>query len=34
MCLNIIIEYQVEDTKFAQEKLKKNTFSACTSIAA
>ena len=28
MCLKVVIEDQVEDTKFAQEKLKKNTFSA------
>ena len=34
MCLKVVIEDQVEDTKFAQEKLKKNTFSTCTSIAA
>ena len=34
MCLKVVIGDQVEDTKFAQEKLKKNTFSACTSIAA
>ena len=32
MCLKVIIEDQVENTKFAQEKLKKNTFSACTLI--
>ena len=34
MCLEDVIEDQVEDTKFAQEKLKENTFLACTSIAA
>ena len=28
MCLKVVIGDQVEDTKFAQEKLKKNTFSA------
>ena len=28
MCLKVVIEDQVEDTKFAQEKFKKNTFSA------
>ena len=28
MCLKVVIEDQVEDTKFAQEKLKKNIFSA------
>ena len=33
MCLKVVIEDQVEDTKFAQEKVKKNTFSTCTSIA-
>ena len=27
MCLKIVIEDQVEDTKFAQEKFKKNTYS-------
>ena len=27
MCLKVVIEDQVEDTKFAQEKLKKNIFS-------
>ena len=32
MYLKVVIEDQVEDTKFAQEKFKKNTFSACTSI--
>ena len=34
MCLKVVIEDQVEDTKFAQENVKKNTFSTCTSIAA
>ena len=34
MCLKVVIEGQVEDKKYDQEKLKKNTFSACTSIAA
>ena len=34
MCLKVVIEDQVKDTKFAQEKFKKNTFSACTSITA
>ena len=34
MCLKVVIEDQVEDTKFAQETVKKNTFSAYTSIAA
>ena len=26
MCLKVVIEDQVKDTKFAQEKIKKNTF--------
>ena len=30
MCLNVVIEDQFEDAKFAQEKLKKSAFSACT----
>ena len=34
MCLKVVIEDPVEDTKFAQEMFKKNTFSLCTSIAA
>ena len=34
MCLKVVIEDPVEDTKFAQEMFKKNTFSVCTSIAA
>ena len=28
MCLKVIIKDQVEDAKFAQEKLKKSAFSA------
>ena len=27
MCLNVVIEDQVEDIKFSQEKLEKNTLS-------
>ena len=32
MCLKVVIEDQIEDTKFAKEKFKKNTFSAYTLI--
>ena len=34
MCLKVVIEDQVKDTKFAQEKLEKNTFSTYTLIVA
>ena len=34
MCLKVVIEDQVEDTKFAQEKQIFSTFSTYTSIAA
>ena len=34
MCLKIVIEDQVEDAKFTQEKFKKSTFLAYTSIEA
>ena len=33
MCFKIVIENQVADAKFIYEKLKKNAFLACISIA-
>lgn len=32
MCLTVVIEVQIEDTKFAKKKFKKNTFSTYTLI--